>query len=83
MAATTTEFRYGVREEVVIDLKGVRAFDLERQVDVPEGCLPPWTIATVTTQFRLGTDAAYLVEFRRHGAVCIAVVNERSIEGVA
>ena len=79
----TTGFKYGVREEVVVDLAGVRALDLERQLDVPATCLPPWTIATVTTQFHLDRDAAYLVEFRRHGAQCIAVVNERAIQGVA
>jgi hypothetical protein len=76
-------FRYAVREEVVVDLTGVRALDLERQVDVPAVCLPPWIIATITTQFTLDNDAAYLIEFRRHDALCIAVVREDQIQGTA
>lgn len=83
MPALQTAFRYALREDVVIDLTGLRAFDLERQVDVPATCLPAWTIGTVTTQFDLDRRPAYLVEFSRHGHPCIAVVDERSIEGVA
>jgi hypothetical protein len=83
MVSAQTGFKFAVREEVVVRLEGARAFDLERQVDVAETCLPAWTIATVTTQFALDGDAAYLIEFRRHGATCIAVVREPDIEGVA
>jgi hypothetical protein len=83
MHLVTTGFRFAVREEVVVRLDGVKAFDLERQIDVPDACLPSWTIATVMTQFALDGAPAYLVEFRRHGSTCIAVVGEGQVEGVA
>jgi len=78
-----TGFAYGLREEVVVRLDGVRAFNLERQDDVPAGGLPSWTIAAIVTAFHLGRDAAYLIEFDLHGDQCLAVVREREIEGVA
>jgi hypothetical protein len=83
MAIATTGFKFGVREDVVVTLDGVRAFDLERQVDVPDSCMPSWTIAAVMTQFALDGAPAYLIEFKRHGATCIAVVREGQIDGTA
>ena len=76
-------FAYEAGEEVVAGLSGVEALDVERCAPVPAACMPPWTIGRVVAWVRRAGRPAYVLRFRRHGAVCLCVVDEDAIEGVA
>jgi hypothetical protein len=77
------EFAYEIGEEVVARLGGARVLDVERGVELPDGCAPDWTICAVIGRVERRGRRGYVLRFRRHGDACVSVVPEAVIEGVA
>lgn len=76
-------FGYDVGEEVVVNLHGVEAFDVDRGTPVPEECMPSWTIGGIVARVERPRRPYYLVKFEHHDVRCLVIAGEGSIEGTA
>lgn len=85
MSAATKNavFAYQIGDEVVVRLDGVDAFDLLSGAAVGRSRLPEWTIADVTARVERHGRCVYAIRFRHEEAICIALIDEASIDGVA
>lgn len=80
----TQRFSYGLSDEVVLRLRQeVPVLDVARAAPVPPAWLPSWTIGVVIGRVLRAGAHAYAVRFQHHDAPCVAVVDERDIEGLA
>ena len=80
---TQTGFAYEIADEVVVELDGVDAFELASGHHVERLRLPQWTIADVTAREVRDGRCVYAIRFRHADALCIALVDEASIDGTA
>lgn len=76
-------FEYGIGDEVLVQLDDVAAFDIAAGQNVAPDRLPPWTIAEIASRVEWGGCHLYVTRFRLADVVCIALVDERAIDGTA
>lgn len=80
----TQRFAYGLSDEVVVRLPAsVPVLDVAQGARVPAAWLPSWTIGVVIGRVLRSGRHAYAVRFEHHETGCVAVVDERDIEGLA
>lgn len=85
MSAATKNavFAYQIADEVVVRLDGVDAFNLVSDAAFERSRLPRWTIADVTARAERHGRLVYAIRFSHEEALCIALVDESSIDGIA
>ena len=81
--AANAAFAYELADEVVVELDGVDAFDLVASDVMERWRLPLWTIGDVVGRAIQHGRLVYAIRFRHGDALCIALVDESSIDGTA
>lgn len=82
-ATTGVLHRYDRGDEVVVVLDGAEAYNIERGAAVEPGCLPSWTIGVVLDQRERHGAATYVLRIEHDACVCLCMVGEGAIQGLA
>jgi hypothetical protein len=81
--ATSKSHLYKPGDEVVLELAGVDAYNVERGAPVHAACLPAWTIGVVLGSRIVDGAAAFVLRIEHDGCACVCTVDARAIDGLA
>jgi hypothetical protein len=81
--ATALDHLYKPGDEVVVELHGVDAYNLERGAPVHSACLPAWTIGIVLGQRIVECVPVYVLRIEHDGCACVCTADASAIDGLA